>query len=133
MTSFAGLHVACIVNEFSQIQNTFLTSQSHALNEFFIAVLLPRLLAGSPPTVEKPATQNHAPNTYCWCGGEDEGKMVIMHRVKENGSTFSVLVLLASQEENGFVLTIVERWICYEMHCNMLIYTILNCYHGTTI
>ena len=44
--------------------------------EFFIAVLLPRLLTGSPPTMEKPVTQNHAPNTYCWCGGEDEGKMV---------------------------------------------------------
>ena len=33
VTSFAGLHVACIVNEFSQIQNISLTSQSqHSMN-----------------------------------------------------------------------------------------------------
>ena len=47
-----------------------------ALDKFFMAVLLSRLLTGSNLAVAKPVTANHATNTYCWCGGRDEGKMV---------------------------------------------------------
>ena len=92
VTSFAGLHVACIVNEFSQIQNTFLTSQSQHLMNF---LLLFCFLGCS--LVHPPLWRNLQPKTMLLTliAGVVEkmrGKWwpVIMHRVKENGSTFSV-------------------------------------------
>ena len=73
--------------------------------EFFIAVLLPRLLTGSPPTVEKPATQNHAPNTYCWCGGEDEGKMVACDNVSCQREWFHFQCVGLTRKPRG-------KWFC---------------------
>ena len=47
-----------------------------ALDNFLTAVQLPGLLTASNLAVAKPVTTNPATNTYCWCDGKDEGKMV---------------------------------------------------------
>ena len=67
-----GMHYERILSD-----PVFFDNLKPILDNFFVSVLLPRLLTGSSSTVEKPAaTKMLAPNTYCWCGGEDEGSMV---------------------------------------------------------
>ena len=68
-----GMHC----ERFLQDPEHFYDMMKPALDKFLrLFCYLARLRTGSNLTVAKPLTANHATNTYCWCGGRDEGKMV---------------------------------------------------------
>lgn len=72
--TLCGLHYERVVAD----HDHFIEEVKPALDTFFVSVLLPRLLTGSMSgsTAMKQAAQAHIPDTYCWCNGKDEGKMV---------------------------------------------------------
>ena len=69
-----GLHYERVVAD----HDHFIEEVKPGLDTFFVSVLLPRLLTGSMSgsTAMKQAAQAHIPDTYYWCNGKDEGKMV---------------------------------------------------------
>lgn len=70
-----GIHVERILPHTTHYMET-----KPALDSFFIKVLLPLLLTGKTFFDETPQTTNQlshkSPTTYCWCGGEEAGRMV---------------------------------------------------------
>ena len=74
-----GLHCERIL-----VDTNFFEQVKPSLDKFFISVLLPRLLTGSTSTSSAVTKQVSVrpQNTYCWCDGKDEGKMVAC----DNGS-----------------------------------------------
>ena len=71
--TLCGLHYERVLADHDHFEEV-----KPALDRFFVSVLLPRLLTGSMSgsTGVEQAAQAHIPDTYCWCNGKDEGKMV---------------------------------------------------------
>ena len=70
-----GIHYERIVAD----TQYFFSNVKPSLDTFFISVLLPRLLTGSSyeSTCTRPCVGDLPyGGGFCWCGGEDEGRMV---------------------------------------------------------
>ena len=111
-----GLHLEQII-----ANNIFFQDMKPALDKFFLSVILPQLLTGSTSCTSthsdvSKTSQVLPPNTYCWCGGEDEGwLLVITSHVQSNGF---ILNVLDSHVNLGFVLITVKQLTCHASTAN---------------
>ena len=87
-----GLHVACTVNEISQIQNTSLISQSQLSMNFLLLFCFLDCSLVHPPLWRNLQPKIMLLTLIAGVVEKMRGKWwpVIMHRVKENGSTYGV-------------------------------------------
>lgn len=105
-----GLHCERILAD-----NHFFEQVKPALDNFFLSVLLPRLLTGSR-SVTKRTAQAHLPGTFAGVMEKTKERWsgVTMMRVKGNGFTMNVWVFHANLEGNGFAQMTVEGLICFQ-------------------
>ena len=89
----------------------FLKHIQPSLDNFFLLILLPRLLTGSVRrandfTVVQPMQDSPLPpNTYCWCSGKNEGKMVACNNEPCPRQWFHIQCVGISHKPQG-------KWFC---------------------